>query len=261
MRGVSVRLMRIESTANDRVKAVRRLHRGRERQRTGKTLVEGPALIEAALAGGIVPEDVFAVEPGPLVERCEAAGSRVFEVSAGVLKVLATTVEPQDPVAVIPVPPDRDLEVRQTLVAVEVGDPGNLGTLIRTAAALGWQAARIGGADPWSPKVLRASAGAQLTAPAIASTGLEELVEMGFAPIATIASGGGAPEAIAAREPIALLVGSEAHGLPRDMVERCRAAVTIPMTEGFESLNAAVAGAIAMYALGSESRKGKIPRQ
>jgi TrmH family RNA methyltransferase len=203
--------MRIDSTANDRVKAVRRLHRARERRLTGRTLVEGPALINAALAGGIVPEDVFAVAPGPLVERCEAAGSRIFDVSDGVLGVLATTVEPQDPVAVISVPPDRDLEFCRTLVAVTVGDPGNLGTLIRTAAALGWQVARIGGADPWSPKVLRASAGAQLTDPSIASAGFGEFVERGFAPIATIASGGRAPEEIAERDPIALLVGSEAH--------------------------------------------------
>ncbi len=242
--------MRIESTANDGVKVVRRLHRGRERRRTGRTLTEGPTLVEAALVAGIVPEEVYAVESGPLTRRCEAAGSRVVEVSQIVLEAISTTVEPQDPIGVISVPPSAKLDFRRTLVAVDIADPGNLGTLIRSAAALDWQVALIGGADPWSPKVLRASSGAQLTSPAIPIASLDRLDEIGLTTVATTVSGGTLPASLDAQSPIALIVGSEAHGLPAKIVERCAAIVTIPMPGGFESLNAAVAGAIAMYAFG-----------
>ncbi len=241
--------MRIDSTANERVKAVRRLRRGRERRQTRQTLVEGPILVAAALEAGIVPVDVYTLGGGALVARCEAAGSTIVEVSGPVLEAISTTVEPQDPVGVLAIPELDGLETRRTVVAVEIGDPGNVGTLIRSAGALGWQIALIGGADPWSPKVLRASAGVQLSHPAVAIDELERLVTIGLDPIATIVSGGIDPGSLEVDNPIALLVGNETHGLPTTLVEHCVASLTIPIAAGVESLNAAVAGALAMYAL------------
>ena len=241
--------MRIDSTANERIKAVRRLRRGRERRQTRKTLVEGPNLVTAALEAGIVPVEVYTVDGGALVTRCEAAGSTIVEVSGPVLEAISTTVEPQDPVGVLAIPEPGGLETRRTVVAVEIGDPGNVGTLIRSAGALGWQIALIGGADPWSPKVLRASAGVQLSHPAVAIDELERLVTIGLDPIATIVSGGIDPGSLEVDNPIALLVGNETHGLPTTLVEHCVASLTIPIAAGVESLNAAVAGALAMYAL------------
>lgn len=241
--------MRIDSTANERVKAVRRLRRGRERRQTRQTLVEGPVLVAAALEAGIVPVDVYTLGGGALVARCEAAGSTIVEVSGPVLEAISTTVEPQDPVGVLAIPEPDGLETRRTVVAVEIGDPGNVGTLIRSAGALGWQIALIGGADPWSPKVLRASAGVQLSHPAVAIDELERLVTIGLDPIATIVSGGIDPGSLEVDNPIALLVGNETHGLPTTLVEHCVASLTIPIAAGVESLNAAVAGALAMYAL------------
>lgn len=242
--------MRIESISNERIKAVRRLQRRRERRRTGRTLIEGPNLLSVALEAGIVPTDVYTVDGGAEVASCEAAGSTVIEVSPPVLEAISTTVEPQDPVGVVAIPEQRDLLVTRTVVAVEISDPGNVGTLIRSAGALGWQIALIGGADPWSPKVLRASAGVQFSHPAVSVQGLETLIDLGLTPIAAAVSGGAAPEAIEADRPIALLVGNEARGLDDSVVDRCAASVTIPMPGDVESLNAGVAGAIAMYALG-----------
>jgi TrmH family RNA methyltransferase len=241
--------MRIDSTANERVKAVRRLRRGRERRQTRQTLVEGPILVAAALEAGVVPVDVYTLGGGGLVARCEAAGSTIVEVSGPVLEAISTTVEPQDPVGVLAIPELDGLETRRTVVAVEIGDPGNVGTLIRSAGALGWQIALIGGADPWSPKVLRASAGVQLSHPAVAIDELEQLVTIGLDPIATIVSGGIDPGSLEVDNPIALLIGNETHGLPTTLVEHCVASLTIPIAAGVESLNAAVAGALAMYAL------------
>jgi TrmH family RNA methyltransferase len=241
--------MRIESTTNERVKAVKRLHRSRERRQTGRTLVEGAKLVEAALEAGLVPVEVYLLERWSLADRCESMGSQVFEVNRSVIEALSTTVEPQDVVAIVEMPEPTPLERRRTIVAVGISDPGNTGTLIRTAAALGWQSALLDGADAWSPKALRASAGAQLSHPAIRLHSIEDLTAGGLAPAAMVVSGGLAPSEVHLQQPVALLVGNEARGLSDEMVSRCDVAVTIPMSGGAESLNAAVAGAIAMYAL------------
>ncbi len=246
--------MRIESTTNQRIKTVRRLHRGRERHRTGRTLLEGPNLIEAALDAGVVPLEVYTVERGAIVERCEAGGAEVIDVSRVVLETIATTVEPQDPVAVIEVPEAGPPGFKRVVVLVEIADPGNLGTLIRSAAALGWQVALLGGADPWSPKVLRAGAGTHFSQLPFRLADLSEIVGSGRTTVATIVSGGLDPKDISTEMPIALLIGSESHGLATEMVDRCDQTMTIPMTTGAESLNAAVAGSIAMYALSAPDR-------
>ncbi|MFV9672052.1 MAG: TrmH family RNA methyltransferase [Acidimicrobiia bacterium] len=243
--------MRIESTTNQRVKAVRRLHRGRERQKTDRTLLEGPKLIEAALDAGVVPLEVYTVDGGAIVDRCSAAGSEVIETSRMVLEAIATTVEPQDPVAVIGIPEPRPLGVERVVVLVEIADPGNLGTLIRSAAALGWQVALLGGVDPWSPKVLRSGAGAHFTQVPARIGDFSEIASLGFTTIATIVDGGRAPNNIESESPLALLIGNEAHGLPAEMVSACDLTMTIPMTGETESLNAAVSGAIAMYLMGA----------
>ncbi|MEA2009591.1 MAG: RNA methyltransferase [Actinomycetota bacterium] len=241
--------MRIESTTNQRIKAVRRLHRGRERNKTGWTLLEGPKLVGTALDAGVVPLEVYTVDGGPIVDRSKAAGSEVIEVSRVVLETIATTVEPQDPVGVIDVPEALPLGSERVVVLVEIADPGNLGTLIRSAAALGWQVALLGGADPWNPKVLRAAAGGHFTRMPVRIANLSDIADLGHTTVATIVEGGHEPSAVKSDAPIALLIGSESHGLPSEMVDRCDVEMTIPMSAESESLNAAVAGSIAMYAL------------
>jgi tRNA G18 (ribose-2'-O)-methylase SpoU len=158
---------------------------------------------------------------------------------------------------VIAKPPNRELECRDTIVAVDLADPGNLGTLIRTAAALGWQVAIIGGVDPWSPKVLRASAGTQFSQPAIVISDVGELVAADLSPWATVVAGGVTLGDLETTGPMAVLVGNESHGLDSGVVGACRGVLTIPMAASTESLNAAVAGAIAMYALGGKRRYGE----
>ncbi len=246
--------MRIESTTNQRIKGVRRLHRGRERNKTGRTLLEGPKLIEAALDGGVIPVEIYTVDSGPVVDRCEAAGSEVVEVNRIVLEAIATTVEPQDPVAVVKIPESQPISVERLAVLVDIADPGNLGTLIRSAATLGWQVALLGGADPWNPKVIRSAAGAHFAQNPGRITDLSEITSLGFTTVATVVSDGRVPAEITSDTPIALLIGSESHGLPAEMIQRCDQAMTIPMSGKTESLNAAVAGSIGMYALAAKRR-------
>lgn len=234
----------ISSPQNDRIKGVRRLQRAAERQATGRTLLEGPHLLEAALAAGVLPEAVFVAE-GDLLP---AIDTEVVTVSDRVLDAIAPTETPRGPIAVIDVPEPDALRSEPTVVLWEVATPGNVGGLIRTAAAFGWNVARHGGADPWSPKVLRAAAGSHFAVPISEVEDLGELSAAGLAPVATVAGGGVPPESIEVSGPIALLVGNEARGLPQGIVDAADAALTIPIP-GAESLNAAVAGAIAMYAL------------
>ena len=240
--------MTISSPHNDRIKAVRRLRRARERQATGRTILEGPHPLRAALAAGVVPEVVFVPEGDPAPD----VDTEVVTITEQVLDTIAPTETPRGPIAVIAIPEPEPLEAKPTVVLWEVATPGNVGTLIRTAAAFGWNVARHGGADPWSPKVLRAGAGAHFVVriSEVDSTGV--LRAAGLTPVATVSTGGVRPVTIDTSNSLALLVGNEAHGLPQDVIDACEVALTIPIL-GPESLNAAVAGSIAMYVLSRES--------
>lgn len=164
---------------------------------------------------------------------------------------LAGTKNPQGPVAVIETPTewlDRDSHL---LVSVGVSDPGNVGTMIRTAAAFGWGFAYMEGtADPWSPKTIRAGAGGQFQTAVSRIGSLAELAE--WCIVATVVRGGESFDTVVDR-PVALLIGEEANGLEQWAVEAAARAVTITTPGPTESLNAAVAAAIAIHELSKRS--------
>jgi TrmH family RNA methyltransferase len=213
-------------------------------------LVEGPNLLSEAIRAGITIETVFAGledEWGPRLAR--EAGAELVEVDEPVLRRLADTKSPRGPVAVAVIPPS--VTPRGDLLWLDTGDPGNVGTLIRTAAAFGFGVS-LGprAADPWSPKVLRASAGAVF--------GVECAVD-GSLPadglvVATVVRDGidvrEAADALDDARPVVVLVGDEAAGLGSEQIEGADLRVTIPMPGGTESLNASIAGAIVAYELG-----------
>lgn len=126
-----------------------------------------------------------------------------------------------------------------------VGDPGNVGTLIRSAAAFGpaFVALSEGSADPTGPKALRASMGALFRVPLV---GFDE---PSGRRIALVAHGGVPPAELDASGPTTFVLGSEREGLPEDVLAACEQRVTIPLAPGSESLNVATAGAIALYEL------------
>ena len=234
----------ITSPQNERIKAVRRLQRAKERRETGKTLLEGPHLLDAALRAGATPEVVFVAED----DTPPGIDTEVVAVSDAVLEAIAPTETPRGPIAVIDVPDPAPLEAKPTVVLWEVSTPGNAGTLIRSAAAFGWNVGRHRGVDLWSPKVLRAGAGAHFVVAISEVGGIQSLRDAGLSPMATVSTGGAAPESVEPAGPLALLVGNETSGLPAEVVDAADHALTIPMF-GLDSLNAAVAGSIAMYAL------------
>jgi TrmH family RNA methyltransferase len=214
----------ITSRDNERLKTVRKLHDRRWREKLGLFFVEGEDAIDAATA-----EPVFLLRAG-------------IDVEPGLLAELATAPHPP---RVIGVYRREDLpawEERPVMLALwRVADPGNLGTLIRTADAFGaGVAVSEGCADPTSPKALRASSGSVWRVP----LGDWACANLAHRRVALVAHGGRALGDVDLSDRVAFLLGAEREGLPDD-VER-DAEVTIPI-RGAESLNVATAGAIALY--------------
>lgn len=233
---------------NPAIVAAARLHRSRERKQSGLTILEGPHLLEEALAAGVAPERVFALtDDRPTRELADRERFEVIPVEPAAMARLAGTESPRGPVAVI-APVAASLEHdRSLLVSWGVSDPGNVGTLVRTAAAFGWGFAWTpGSADPWSPKALRAGAGGQFRAPLAPVSSIADLG--GWRTVATVVSGGEDPADLGTGK-WAVLIGGEAGGLADDLVASCSCRVTLPMRGRTESLNAAVAAGIVVYEL------------
>ncbi|MDP8958102.1 MAG: RNA methyltransferase [Actinomycetota bacterium] len=243
----------VRSARNRRVAEAVRLHRAAGRREAGLTLLEGPHLLLEAVRAGADVRLVFALPGDEEAENlARRAGSELVPVTRRVLHRLAPTEHPRGPVAVMaipmPVPSGHGRLGDELLVLWGVGDPGNVGTLIRTAAAFGMTVvAGPGTADLWSPKVLRAAAGGHFRTPMGRGRSIEELRSQHHRLVATVPEGGVPPwEADLGARP-ALLVGDEAQGLAQEVVEAADLRVTIPMPGGTESVNAAVAGSVLAY--------------
>ena len=241
-----------------------KLHRHTGRRRAARFLAEGPNLVEAALRRGLV-SDVFATEDAAARFADLLAGTPTQLVTERAAKALSDTVTPVGLVAVCTVP-DADLEQvladGPTLVAVPVGvsEPGNAGTIIRVADAMGADAVVLAGpsVDPYNGKCLRASAGSIFSIPVIAEpdtdAALTGLRDAGLQVLATVLDGSVSLDDVDLARPTAWLFGPEAHGLPADVVELATARVRIPMAGNAESLNIGSAAAICLYQSARASR-------
>lgn len=226
------------------------LRRARQRRHTSRTLLEGPHLLSAAVAVRAPVLEVFGL-PDDETSRSLAreGGAEWIPVTSAVLDRLAPTEHPRGPVAVMALPPQEP--PRRDLVWLEVADPGNAGTLVRTAAAFDLDVAAAPGAvDLWSPKVLRAASGAHFSTAVITNL---TTPPPGHGIIATVARGGEDPhrfpDLLDPARGWTIRVGGEARGLEPEAVADADIVVTIPMRTSVESLNAAVAGAIVAYEL------------
>lgn len=253
----------LSSRRNPKVMQAASLVRARHRRASGRHLAEGPHAVGAALRAGLV-ETVFATEGGHALlaghlPGVDAHGRRpqVLTVTEPVLARIADAVTPQPVVAIVVTPAVDldDLDGDRIVVFDAIADPGNVGTLIRTAHALGIEGVVVleGAADPFGPKAVRASAGSVYGVPiAVASTDglaawatrsgriLIGLEARAAAPVETLRDLGG---------PCGLIIGSEAHGLSPALEPHLAGGVSIGMSDTVDSLNAATAGAIAMYVL------------
>jgi RNA methyltransferase, TrmH family len=243
---------------------IRDLGRKRGRERRGLTLAEGVRLVEEAIAAGIALRGA-AVSPAlettarghPLKGALSAWGVRLQEVSDAELADLADTEQPQGVVAVIE---PRRWELRDIRVAPRsvilvldaVQDPGNVGTMLRTALGLGAAGAVAlkGTAELTSPKVLRGSMGALFRLPSVASDAEEFLRwarEHEVRILVTAADGEPLRAEPASRIPVAVVVGNEGAGVGATMAAAADRRVAIPLAPGAESLNVAVAAGIFLH--------------
>ncbi|MCP9848236.1 RNA methyltransferase [Cyanobium sp. Morenito 9A2] len=246
----------ITSRRHPQVARFRALQGARGRREHGLLLVEGTHLLEEVLSRGLRPERVLATEAWiarhpPLVQLLPLAVP-LQPVAEPVLAAVATTEHPDGVVLSLPLPDHHPAPGADLLLALDrLQDPGNLGTLMRTALAADVGALWLaGGADPWQPKVLRASAGAALALPLRRLEGTAELIERlaaaqgeGLQVVATVVRGGLPYWQLDWRRPTVLLLGNEGAGLAPELLEHCSHRVTIPHSPQVESLNVAVAAA------------------
>jgi RNA methyltransferase, TrmH family len=253
------------SARSPRVVLARKLQRRRARDQSGLFLAEGPQAVREA-AGHVV--ELFgtaeALEQNPDVRRA-ARPAPVYTVTDAALDSLAETVRPQGLVAVcraLDVPLKDALARRPQLCAVlcEIRDPGNAGTVLRTADAAGAGAVVFAGdaVDPYNGKAVRASAGSLFHLDVVRDPDplavIAALKENGFTVLAADGYGPVALPDAPLRAPTAWLFGSEAHGLPPELASGADHRVRVPLYGRAESLNLAAAAAVCLYASATQQR-------
>ena len=231
------------------------------RLESGMMLVEGEKLVYEALAAGLAIRRALvaqskAIEFAPLAEQCRAKGAAAYQVPDSLLQSVCDTKTAQGICASCAIPPPADLRRPPPLIVAldDVQDPGNVGTIWRTADAAGFGALLVtsGCADPFSPKVQRAAMGSGFRIPVSTGAALDErlraLKGAGYAVIASARDGLDFRE-YAPPERLVLIVGNESRGIGAAIRALAGHTVSIPMRGNAESLNAAVAAGILMYHL------------
>ncbi|MDG4770619.1 RNA methyltransferase [Solwaraspora sp. WMMD792] len=268
------------TTRTPRIVAARRLHRRRDRDATRRFLAEGPQAVREALAVPGLVRELFTTAAGrtrhtDLTVAAASAGIDVSTVDDAALTALAETVNPQGVVAVcdhLDVTLDSALRRRPALAAVlvEIRDPGNAGTVLRTADAAGAGAVVFAGAavDPYNGKCVRASAGSLFHVDVVRHDDpahvVDELRAAGLRVLATTGHGDtdldDLADSGALAAPTAWLFGTEAHGLPAELANRADARVRVPLHGRAESLNLAAAAAVCLYTSARAQRPGRPTR-
>jgi TrmH family RNA methyltransferase len=249
----------ITSAKNPKIQEVRALQaRAKTRREAGAFVVEGVRLGEEALASGWLPRSAFYTQDlsergKEILEQLREQNVPVEEVAPHVMKAASDTQSSQGlllvmPMKALPLPEHVDF----ALIADQVRDPGNLGTLLRSAAAAGVQAVFLGeeSVDAFSPKVVRGAMGAHFRMP-IHTLKYEEILSQcerqGLKVLVAAAGEGKVYTDEDLTRPIAIVVGGEAEGARPALIEKADGFIHIPMPGEGESLNAGVAGSVVLF--------------
>jgi TrmH family RNA methyltransferase len=247
------------------VQSARRLRRRAERDATGRFLIEGPVAVAEALNSGAQVAEVFATEEAArALTAAPPADVPVIVVADHVLRSMSDTTTPQGIVAVASIR-THDLhelaaDAGMLLLLADVRDPGNAGTLVRTAVAAGASGVVFarGSVDPFHPKTVRSAAGALFNVPVVRDATLEEAVDAsragGLVVVGADARTGRAYDVVDLTRRMTLVLGNEAWGLPPEKKHLLDENVGIPMTGRIESLNVAVAGSILLFEAARQRR-------
>ncbi|MDQ3247923.1 MAG: RNA methyltransferase [Chloroflexota bacterium] len=258
----------ITSTSNQRIKEARKLHDRRGRGTTNRLLLEGVRLISDAVQSGVLPDLVFYtpeavltnVSAARLVQQLQTVGVECLPCTPAVFATLAETVTPQGVAARVPLP-NLATPPHPTFILVldQVRDPGNAGTLLRTAEAAGVDLVLFAPetVDPYNDKVMRAAMGAHFRLPLRTCATWSDVQAWLTPRHQCYVAESAAPTAydqVDWHPPVAFIVGGEAEGAS----SAARAAaqpVAIPMHGAVESLNAAIAGAIILFEAARQRRQ------
>lgn len=248
----------ITSLDNPLIKRVMQLHEKKGRKEHQQCIVEGVRACETFFASGMrlyhifVTQEMVAQLPATVKTSADrpavCPSHKVVIVPERVMSKISTTTTPSGMLAVFAIPTPEVAELQAGLVLAQMQDPGNVGTLIRTAAALNKRSiVMVEGVEPWSPKVIQATAGT-IALVKIFQWSWQELLmhKKQLKLCGLVVAGGKTPQELDLSESL-LVIGSEGHGLPAEWQNDCDALLTLPMPGNTESLNAAVAGSIALY--------------
>ncbi|MEC9488802.1 MAG: RNA methyltransferase [Halanaerobium sp.] len=256
--------MVISSMQNDKIKYLRSLFKKKYRRQEGKIVLEGARLIEEALQAEANLEDIFISPEAALTEEsyilaaAREAGINIHQVEDELLAKICETENPQGilATALMPGRPVSSLNVvsdGRYLALDRVQDPGNLGTIVRTAAGAGYTAIIIikGTVDPFNTKAIRASMGGIFRIPLYSGTEEEAVKQLKGAGariyVSDIREGAHNYFQVGFQQPFALVMGNEANGVSGYLLEEADTVVKIPQPGGIESLNVAIAAGILLY--------------
>ena len=274
----------ITSPTNPRISKLKDLHTARGRKKSGLFLMEGPNLLEALFNADMVPREVY-YQPAYLQRTAKGKAlldrllhssaledEQRVEVSERVIEAISDTITSQGVVSVLPLVEfqEDEIRVRRTqhgsttqemqrpvlLVLDDIADPGNMGTILRTALATDVDTILLtpNCVDCYSPKVVRAAAGTHLLLPIVSNASWEAIAERtqihckGLTRV--LLAEAGCPMLYYEQDlthPFALIIGNEAHGPSSEARRLATTSITIPLANGVESLNAAMATGVVLY--------------
>lgn len=256
----------ITSARNARVAAALRLQRRAFRDEDRSFLVEGAQAVGEALAAGSLTT-LYVTDPADGVARAAAErGVEIVHVGDGVMERLTSTVTPQ---GLVGTSPFIDVGIDQLAAGTrcvallhEVRDPGNAGTVLRSADAAGADAVVFAGSsvDPYNPKAVRASAGSLFHLPIVRGVATEAAIAMlrsrGLRILAMAADGEASLDDVDLSTPLAFLFGNEAWGLPKEVRALADVGVRVPIDGRAESLNLAAAATVCLFEWARRRRRG-----
>lgn len=245
---------RVLSPKNRRILELRRLIKQRKARSNERAFVaEGPTLVSEALSSPLHVSTVFAEETSELTDFATRKGAQVLLVQAGGVASAMSTVTPQPVVALVSFPEWgwEDLAGSgHVLVLDDLRDPGNVGTLLRTAEASGAEGVVLTGScvDPHSPKVVRASAGSVFRIPFLVEPDRrivkDELTKLDHPLMASVLDDSVGVYSDFELAGASIVLGNEASGLEAEMIGLCQSQIIIPLAGPTESLNVASAGSV-----------------
>lgn len=254
----------ITSKENSVIKHLRSLSEPKYRQKGKAFLIEGVKMVEEALRDNLGVKMVVAAPSlvqhhgKGVLKLAESRSVEVIWISERLLDMIAESKTPQPVMAVVRMKEHTEQELlahssRFIVVAHQLQDPGNLGTIIRTAEAVGASGVAVtpNTVDPFNAKAIRASMGSILHLPIVhvgdVSVFIKKCTQNGFQTVATVLTGEKTHFDIDLTKPTAVILGQEGAGLPQDLIADIDFRVRIPMAETIDSLNVATAAAVILY--------------